>query len=1057
MKISTYLMVILATLALSSGQEKTTTPEITTATTLTTAATAAFAASTTVGMSRPTTATAAASSTDASAAPTEVLEVVDSTTVRLQRSPVSIISTEYTTTTTTYAGSSTSRGPTSEVTQAEVAAATSSPSTFKVTKEVRIGSTSSTWRPEMTTEATPSTTTFTASRPTTASIRVKGDREEIGEVATTTTLAVGTTAAPPPRPPKGSSPPTTSAPPRLTPGTPTQGPPVTSHGTSPPAPASTETEISTTEDPTSSTGKETATVEATEAVTTSLVPEEETAGTGASVVSVGGGGEGTAAVEVTSESVKTEATSEVYGELLKSERVSSGVEDVEDEMASTEGGKGVDEGVSRMSAEEVEEKRRVESRLKALSCDISLPPGSRAWRGNLTRELSLPYRVKAKPCPTQPPAAGNRTSSSTGYAAASPGDLASDGDCDSEDSTYSWDGHIEVQSGDVLLVKIEESRLLHPPKNAKGGAMAVVGGTNVLDGMLKGPLPDVWVYQVSRAGHERCDASEGVLLDVAPITVDGRAMGSGSEVGGSVVVIPLYDRDLADGNNLLVVVSKRWLSGHCVRLKVIVKSDNCGGGSMGDGDPDDPTESSGNNKGECSGKGICFSNASMEGFECGCCPGFVGAHCEERDACSPVSPCRNNGICVDISQGHEGATFQCLCPYGFTGKTCEEESDPCDSSPCRNGATCTADNATHFRCACPPGFGGPACERDLDECASSPCVHGICVDQEDGFRCFCQPGFAGELCEYEFNECESSPCANGGTCTDHIGGYSCVCGRGYGGRRCHLKVDLCDPDPCPPGRRCIDTGNRYVCECRPGLSGPNCQSPAPRAACSGNPCRNGGTCWSSVDSFYCACRPGYTGNTCEEEFVLEAIPTGGRDGSGSGLDLQMPISIHLDHLHNVYIAAGTLACALLIVILTVAICHCRVHGEAYKRCFLRAAPRHLLPCTMVHVKGGLGSSLGLGGKCPRHNDGACAALNKDPGSSRRGSSTPTLMEVEGQMIKGSCRGSGSGAGLAGANIERALSSTSASAATARSFPSLDTTEMYYTLDFSDSQSSPLIQ
>ncbi|KAG8224418.1 hypothetical protein J437_LFUL001368, partial [Ladona fulva] len=285
----------------------------------------------------------------------------------------------------------------------------------------------------------------------------------------------------------------------------------------------------------------------------------------------------------------------------------------------------------------------------------------------------------------------------------------------------------------------------------------------------------------------------------------------------------------------------------------------------------------------------------------------------------------------------------------FTGKTCEDESDPCDSSPCRNGATCTADNATHFHCACPPGFGGLACERDLDECASSPCVHGICVDQEDGFRCFCQPGFAGELCEYEFNECESSPCANGGTCTDHIGGYSCVCGRGYGGRRCHLKVDLCDPDPCPPGRRCRDTGNRYVCECKPGLSGPNCQSAAPRLACNGNPCRNGGTCWSSINTFYCACRPGYTGNTCEEEFVLEAIPTGVRDSDGSllgpdadllgtgsgsllgnggglsgggsgggssGLDLQMPISIHLDHLHNVYIAAGTLACALLIVILT---------------------------------------------------------------------------------------------------------------------------------------------
>lgn len=53
----------------------------------------------------------------------------------------------------------------------------------------------------------------------------------------------------------------------------------------------------------------------------------------------------------------------------------------------------------------------------------------------------------------------------------------------------------------------------------------------------------------------------------------------------------------------------------------------------------------------------------QEGYECQCCSGFVGPHCEEQDACYP-SPCKNNGICVDISQGHEGSTFQCLCPYG---------------------------------------------------------------------------------------------------------------------------------------------------------------------------------------------------------------------------------------------------------------------------------------------------------------------------------------------------------------------------------------------------------
>lgn len=53
----------------------------------------------------------------------------------------------------------------------------------------------------------------------------------------------------------------------------------------------------------------------------------------------------------------------------------------------------------------------------------------------------------------------------------------------------------------------------------------------------------------------------------------------------------------------------------------------------------------------------------QEGYECQCCTGFAGSHCEEIDACSP-SPCTNNGICVDLSQGHDGNSYQCLCPYG---------------------------------------------------------------------------------------------------------------------------------------------------------------------------------------------------------------------------------------------------------------------------------------------------------------------------------------------------------------------------------------------------------
>lgn len=53
----------------------------------------------------------------------------------------------------------------------------------------------------------------------------------------------------------------------------------------------------------------------------------------------------------------------------------------------------------------------------------------------------------------------------------------------------------------------------------------------------------------------------------------------------------------------------------------------------------------------------------QEGYECECCTKFAGPHCEEIDACTP-SPCTNNGICVDLSQGHEGNSYQCLCPYG---------------------------------------------------------------------------------------------------------------------------------------------------------------------------------------------------------------------------------------------------------------------------------------------------------------------------------------------------------------------------------------------------------
>ncbi|KAK6617336.1 hypothetical protein RUM43_014345 [Polyplax serrata] len=110
------------------------------------------------------------------------------------------------------------------------------------------------------------------------------------------------------------------------------------------------------------------------------------------------------------------------------------------------------------------------------------------------------------------------------------------------------------------------------------------------------------------------------------------------------------------------------------------------------------------------------------------------------------------------------------------------------------------------------------------------------------------------------------------------------------------------------------------------------------------------------------------------------------------------LSLRLDKLNNAYIAVGTLACALFIVTLTVAICHCRVH-ETYKKCFLNSTP--LLPCKIRKLD-----------ILPKHSRTVKPLLGypKDQ--------TPMP---------------------------------------ARSFPTLDTTDVYYTLDFSDNQNAPLIQ
>ncbi|KAB7495105.1 Delta and Notch-like epidermal growth factor-related receptor [Armadillidium nasatum] len=321
----------------------------------------------------------------------------------------------------------------------------------------------------------------------------------------------------------------------------------------------------------------------------------------------------------------------------------------------------------------------------------------------------------------------------------------------------------------------------------------------------------------------------------------------------------------SDGNNAIInqdiltvgthyfIGRSSWSSSECFKLKVLVRGIDCGEGSI------------------CSGKGICFANSSMvtrnEGYtqmhvwtstnlkveySCGCCRGYSGKHCEERDACVR-EPCLNAGICVDIVEGHDGDTFQCLCPYvkyylvycfkirvffkifhtllqeerggGFRGKLCETLSSLCDSNPCQNGGLCEG-NHTYYLCRCASGWTGTHCLEKLDTiysteehrydiaddyeeefrdevaggCANGPCVHGVCVETTaQDFRCFCQPVFAT------------------------IKTINCIITtEGFGGERCEMEYDECYSNPCPNGGTCVDQIGAYQCLCGPGFTGPNC-------------------------------------------------------------------------------------------------------------------------------------------------------------------------------------------------------------------------------------------
>ncbi|XP_063060560.1 delta and Notch-like epidermal growth factor-related receptor [Engraulis encrasicolus] len=358
---------------------------------------------------------------------------------------------------------------------------------------------------------------------------------------------------------------------------------------------------------------------------------------------------------------------------------------------------------------------------------------------------------------------------------------------------------------------------------------------------------------------------------------------------------------------------------------------------------------------QCSGKGKCITQPTVDTFYCECDDGFNGIFCEEYDACHH-KPCENNATCTDARQGGQGRNFtcscptgfegdrcqalvdhclsqpcrngascssslggaHCYCPEGFQGSQCEQKVDPCASSPCHNNGSCAAQGGASplgFTCSCPQGFTGPTCSQLLDFCALNPCAHGICRNVGTSYRCLCVPGYHGLYCEEEYNECVSAPCQNFATCRDLINAYECVCAPQYEGRHCEIYRDPCVKVHCQNGGHCESAGLNASCVCAPGYLGQHCEVDINE--CDSNPCHHGGTCINQSNGYACHCPPGWVGGNCE--IHLQWKPAHPGDESLTNMPR-----------HSLYIIIGALCVAFVLMLIILIVGICRISRIEYQ-------------------------------------------------------------------------------------------------------------------------------
>ena len=148
----------------------------------------------------------------------------------------------------------------------------------------------------------------------------------------------------------------------------------------------------------------------------------------------------------------------------------------------------------------------------------------------------------------------------------------------------------------------------------------------------------------------------------------------------------------------------------------------------------------------------------------------IGSFCNITiSVCKIITPCENQGVCIDNNTVVSG--FICQCLSGYSGKRCQVYSRICQSNTCWNNG-----NQYDFLFIY------------YTEWSMTDWSLGTCNETSAGsFICHCQTGWTGQYCQTTINHCENVTCLNDGVCKSSLFNYTCQClGDSYSGSYCEI-------------------------------------------------------------------------------------------------------------------------------------------------------------------------------------------------------------------------------------------------------------------------------